>query len=171
MSCWRLLFLITKVVSYERFNSNIQTINWIFILHFKPLSPSQYRNAKIMWHLGVLRLEQIGKKNCQKYKEKWQSPIKIIAKFSYQPGTGSQALITSKLKYQIKFHFELKALVEKGRKWRFLTDLCFSWFKMDPACPSYHCWLTFSPRTLFRRRTLGLAARKVAKPPFFQIGT
>ena len=61
--------------------------------------------------------------------------------------------------------------MEKGRKWRFLTDLCFSWFKMDPACPSYHCWLTFSPRTLFRRRTLGLAVRKVAKPPFFQIGT
>ena len=65
----------------------------------------------------------------------------------------------------------LKSRVEKGHKWLFLTNLCFSWFKMDPACPSYHCWLTFSPRTLFRRRTLGLAARKMAKPPFFQIGT
>ena len=28
---------------------------------------------------------------------------------------------------------------KKGRKRRFLTDLCFSWFKMDPACPSYRC--------------------------------
>ena len=62
-----------------------------------------------------------------------------------------------------------RARWKQGRKWLFLTDLCFSWFKIDPACPSYHCWLTFSPRTLFQRRTLGLAARKMMKPPFFKL--
>ena len=61
----------------------------------------------------------------------------------------------------------LKGPVEKGHNWLFLTDLCFSWVKMDPACPSYHPWLTLSPRTLFQRKMLGLAARKTAKPPFF----
>ena len=65
--------------------------------------------------------------------------------------------------------YYLKGPVEKERKWLFLTHLCFPWFKMDPACPSYHCSLTFSPRTLFWRRTLGLAAKKAAKPPFFKL--
>ena len=44
---------------------------------------------------------------------------------------------------------ELKAPVEKGCKWLFLTDLCFSWFKMDPVCPSYYAWVSFSPGPLF----------------------
>ena len=33
---------------------------------------------------------------------------------------------------------KLKAPVDKGRKSLFLTDLCISWVKMDPACPSYY---------------------------------
>ena len=39
---------------------------------------------------------------------------------------------------------------------------------MDPACPSYHGRLTFSPRTLIQRRTLGLAVKKKCKTSIFK---
>ena len=65
----------------------------------------------------------------------------------------------------------LKTPVEIGRKWLFLTELCFSWVKMDVTHPSYNDWVSFSPGPLFRRRTLGVAARKIAKPAFFEIST
>ena len=69
--------------------------------------------------------------------------------------------------FQCTSSSQLKVPVEKGHNWHFLTDLCFSLFKMDPARPSYYSWVTLGPRPLFRRRTLGQAARKSAKPPFF----
>ena len=106
---------------------------------------------------------------------RWRHLDEVIFFFSFDPWAifllvGIFEFCPPKI-FRLFFRIYMKVPVEKGRKWLFLTDLCFSWVKMDPAYPSYYDWVSFSPGPLFRRRMLGVAARKIAKPAFFEIST
>ena len=61
----------------------------------------------------------------------------------------------------------LGAWWKKGVSDFFLTDLCFSWFKMDPACPSYHA----RSQNTIPKKNAWFSCEKTVNPPFFQIGT
>ena len=131
---------------------------------FQSVPPLEASHSEESWSLIKLEIQDMLEKGAiHMVPFTWEGNHRFISSLFLVPkkGGGQRPVVN------VRPLNQLKVPLEKGRKWLFLTDLCFSWVKMDPVRPSYYDWVSFSPGPLFRRRTLGVPARKIAKTCIF----